>query len=98
MKKHELPIEQKKARQTGTGATENVAVGQYIGLYRAFGEHLIGLGFLYSVSYTKINPNPRKIICCGKKIGPNATFDLIFLGLGWPWVGEFVGFIVISTR
>ena len=26
--------------------------------------------------------------------GPNAAFDLIFLGLGWPWVGEFVGFII----
>ena len=29
------------------------------------------------------------------KSGPNATFDIIFLGLGWPWVGEFVGFIII---
>ena len=29
------------------------------------------------------------------KSGPNATFNLIFLGLGWPWVGEFDGFIVI---
>ena len=28
-------------------------------------------------------------------MAPNATFDLIFLGLGWPWVGEFVGFIII---
>ena len=26
------------------------------------------------------------------KSGPNATFNLFFLGLGWPWVGEFVGF------
>ena len=32
----------------------------------------------------------------GKVAGPNATFNLIFLVLGWPWVGEFVGFIVIS--
>ena len=29
------------------------------------------------------------------KSGPNAAFNLIFPGLGWPWVGEFVGFIVI---
>ena len=29
------------------------------------------------------------------KNGPNATFNLIFLGLGWPWVGELVGFIII---
>ena len=32
------------------------------------------------------------------KSGPNATFNLIFLGLGWPWVGEFVAFIIIFTR
>ena len=30
-----------------------------------------------------------------EKSGLSATFDLIFLGLGWPWVVEFVGFIVI---
>ena len=29
------------------------------------------------------------------KSGPNATFNLFFLGLGWPWVGEFDGFIII---
>ena len=29
------------------------------------------------------------------KTGPNATFNLFFLRLGWPWVGEFVGFITI---
>ena len=50
--------------------------------------------FLY-----KTNPNPRKIICCGKKVtqksGPNASFNLFCLGLGWPWVGEFVGFMII---
>ena len=26
--------------------------------------------------------------------GPNAPFIPIFLGLGWPWVGELVGFVV----
>ena len=31
------------------------------------------------------------------KSGPNATFNLIFLGLGWPWVGEFDGFITITS-
>ena len=41
----------------------------------------------------KTNLDPRKMICCGKK-WPNATFNLIFLGLGWPWVREFVGFII----
>ena len=29
------------------------------------------------------------------KNGLNATLSLFFLGLGWPWVGEFVGFIII---
>ena len=36
---------------------------------------------------------PIKNIFCGKKVAPNATFNLFFLGWGWPWVGEFVGFI-----
>ena len=30
-------------------------------------------------------------------MGQNATCNLIFLGLGRPWVGEFVGFIMIFT-
>ena len=29
------------------------------------------------------------------KRGPNITFNLFFLGLGRPWVGAFVGFIII---
>ena len=29
------------------------------------------------------------------KSGLNATFNLILVGLGWPWVGEFVGFMII---
>ena len=31
------------------------------------------------------------------KSGPNATFKPFFSGLGWPWVGECVGFILIFT-
>ena len=47
------------------------------------------VGFLVVCFLYKINPNPPKMICCGEKSGPNATFfNLIFLGLGWPWVGE----------
>ena len=42
--------------------------------------------FLY-----KTNPNPRKLFAVGKS-GPNATFNLFLLGLGWPWVGKLVGF------
>ena len=45
--------------------------------------------FLY-----KTNPNPRKIFAVGKS-GQNATLNLIFLGLDWPWVEEFVGFMVM---
>ena len=29
------------------------------------------------------------------KSGPNATLDLFFHGFGWPWVGEFDGFMII---
>ena len=37
--------------------------------------------FLY-----KTNPNPRKKYLLSE--------NLIFLGFGWPWVGEFFGFII----
>ena len=33
--------------------------------------------FLY-----KTIPNPRKMICCGKKVAQNAAFSLVFLGVG----------------
>ena len=57
-------------------------------------ENLIGLGFFQPVSYIKSIPTHEKIFAAGKS-GPNATFNLISLGLGWPSVGEFVGFIMI---
>ena len=47
----------------------------------------------FSVSYIKPNLTHEKL-SVGKS-GPNATFNLFFLGLGWPWVGEFVGFMII---
>ena len=59
-----------------------------------FAENLIELGFLQSLSYIKQIPTHKKIFAVGKS-GPNAAFNLIFLGLGWPWVGEFVGFIIL---
>lgn len=40
----------------------------------------------------------KKLLAVGKRRGPDAAFNVIFLGLGWvwPWVlGEFVGFILI---
>ena len=61
---------------------------------RVFAENLVGLGFLLSVSYIKPILTHEKLFAVGKS-GPNATFDLFFLGLGWPWVGEFDGFIII---
>ena len=39
-------------------------------------------------------PTHEKKNAVGKS-GPIATFSLIFLGLGWPWVGGFVGLIII---
>ena len=61
---------------------------------RVFGDNSVVLGLLQSVSYIKPIPTHEKIYAVGKS-GPNATFNLFFLGLGWPWVGEFVGFIII---
>ena len=52
------------------------------------------VGFLAVCFLYEINPNPRKKVAAAKG-GPNATFNLIFLGLGWPWVGGFVGFVMI---
>ena len=40
-----------------------------------------------SVSYIKSIPTHEKIFAVGKS-GPNAAFNLIFLGLGWPWMGS----------
>ena len=36
----------------------------------------------------------KKCFAVGKS-GPNSTLNQIFRGLGWPWVGVFVGFIII---
>ena len=52
------------------------------------------VGFLQSVSYIKPILTQEKLFAVGTS-GRNATFKLIFLGLGWPWVGGFVGFIII---
>ena len=63
-------------------------------------ENSVGLGFLYSVTSIKPILTHEKIFGCGKKwpkchkSGPNATFNPAFLGLGWPWDGEFDSFII----
>ena len=61
---------------------------------KVFVENLVGLGFLACFLYKVSIPTHEKLVSVGKS-GPNATFNPIFLGLGWPWVGEFVGFIII---
>ena len=44
-----------------------------------FAENLIELGFLQSLSYIKQIPTHKKIFAVGKS-GPNAAFNLVFLG------------------
>ena len=54
--------------------------------------------FSWSVSYIKSIPTHEILFAeGGGKGGPSATFNLFFswVGLGWPWVGEFVGFVVM---
>ena len=53
--------------------------------YYGVGGEFGWVGLLAVCFHYKINPNPRKICAVGKS-GPNATFNLIFLGLDWPWV------------
>ena len=63
-------------------------------IIRVFAEfgwvRFLAVCFLY-----QINPNPRKNYLLREKLAHMALSNLIFLGLGWPWVGEFVGFTII---
>ena len=61
---------------------------------RVFADKFFGqVGFLVVCFLDKINPQYAIKYLPWGKCGPNATFlNLFFLGLGWPWVGEFVGF------
>ena len=58
---------------------------------------MVGLGFLYSISNIKPIPIHEKLFAVGKG-GPNATFNLFFLGLVWLCVWEFDDFIIILSR
>ena len=49
---------------------------------RCFAENFGWVRLLVVCFLNKTNPNPRNNICCGKKSGPIATFNLIFLGFG----------------
>ena len=62
---------------------------------KVFAEKFGWVGFVVVCFPYKINPKPTKRYLLWEKSGPNATFNLIFLGLGCPWVGDFVGFIKI---
>ena len=64
---------------------------------RVFTENSVGLDFLFLVVcfLYETNPNPRKNICLCEKVVQTPLFNLIFLGVGWPWVGEFDGFIIL---
>ena len=61
-------------------------------------DNLVGLGFVWSVSYIKPIPTHEKRFAVAKKVAqmPLLTW-WIYRGLGWPWIGEFVGFIIIFT-
>ena len=58
-----------------------------------FAENFGWVGFLVVCLLYKTIPTHERFFPIGKS-GPNATFNLNFLGLGWPWVGEFVGFTI----
>ena len=68
----------------------------------------ISLGWISCSYISHIKPNPTHENICSRKTTknyfavakvtfkwPKCHFNLIFLGLGWPRVGEFVGFIII---
>ena len=66
---------------------------------RVIAENLDWVEFLVVVFLYKTNPNPqKKNYLLWEKVAQMPLFNLIFLGLGWPWVGEFVGFITTFIR
>ena len=73
---------------------------QYYGISRVFADNLGCVMFLVVCFLQITNLNPRKKNKKNKnkklreKMAQMPLFDLIFLGLGWPWVGEFDGFTV----
>ena len=40
-------------------------------------------------------PQPAKKYLLWEKVAQMPLLTYFFLGFGWPWVGEFVGFVVI---
>ena len=64
---------------------------------RVCADNLVGLAFLYSISYIKSISTHEKIFAVGKKVAQMPLLTYFFVGLGWPCVGEFDGFIIIFT-
>ena len=53
---------------------------------RVFAENFGWVRFLVVCFLYKTDPKPTKKIFAVEKSGLIATFNLFFLGLGWPWV------------
>ena len=60
-----------------------------------FAENSGGLAFFVVCFLYKINPKPTKKYLLWEKVAQMPLSAYFFLGVGWPWVGEFVGFIII---
>ena len=43
----------------------------------------------------KTRPHPPNTVLLSEKVAQMPLFNLIFLGLGWPSVGEYDGFVLI---
>ena len=74
---------------------------QYDNINRVFAENLVGMviGCFRRIWLGQVSCSIKPILTHDKwfavgKIGPNATFNRIFVGLGWPWVGEIDGFLI----
>ena len=66
---------------------------------RVFAKNLIGLGFLWPVSYIKPIPTHEKIFAVGKKKKWPECLVLSYFFLGWVGLGlgSFVGFTIRFT-
>ena len=70
-------------------------------VFRVLAENLVSWVRLVTCFLHEILPTHEKMFAVGKS-GPNATFNPVFLGLGWSWVGlvlgwEYVVFIEICV-
>ena len=86
-------------RVRGKAPAGKVSPGTCSTCNRVFTENLVGLRRFFVICFLLYQnqslSNPREIITVGKSGPADATVDPTFLGLGWPWVGEFDGVIII---